>query len=352
MTTLYDWVMAQKRYLPAWTWMSIAARLADLDSRMRHEEFEGAERALPEIYTAIEPNAEPGWTVFIQMREASLVLEAHGNLSRALELSVRALTAASGLERPEDIALRLSAQLLMARCWLKVDDVGYAPVAIEMISELASDDADEDWIYWYRMNAAWALWALKRQDEADELLAQVQAAVPSWVSPHYRTETQAYIAYRMRRQSDAEALYAEAAELFEETGLRYSTARCHLNRAYCLYELERHDEAIALARAVLPSAEALGNPHYIGLAHCFWGRTALAQGDYETALHQTTEALKHYDGRGWLRDEAIMAVERLEAMAGLGQQGSEAWQAGVTDAQKRIAPLKSTDVHERLQKLL
>jgi tetratricopeptide (TPR) repeat protein len=352
LTTLYDWIMAQKRYLPAWTWMSIAARLADFDSQMREEAFNQAERALPDIYAAIEPHADHGWPIFVQMREASLVLEMRGDLTRAIDLAVRTLTAANRFDRPEDVALRLGAQLLMVRCWLKVDDVGYAPVAIEMADQVATEDADKDWVYWYRMNAAWALWALGRQDEANALLAQVQAAIPPWISSHHRAETQAYIAYRMRRQAEAEALYSEAAGLFEEAGLRYSTVRCHLNRSYCLYELERPDEAIAIASQILPRAEALGNPHYIGLAHCFWGRAALAKADHETALHHITEALRSYDGRGWLRDEATMAVERLEALAGLGRQGDEEWQAGLADAQKRIALLKSTDVHERLQKLL
>lgn len=352
MTTLYEWIMAQKKYVSPWLWMSIAMHLADFDSQMRSENFEQAERSLPEIYTAIEPYPDLGWAIFVQMREASLVLEARGDLARALELGMRAITASNKLDRPEDIALKLGAQLLMARCWLKVDDVGYGPTVLAITDEVITEDAYKDWAYWYRMSAVWALWALERQEEANALLAQVQAKIPPWLSPHHRAETHAYIAYRMRNQHDAEAFYGEAAVRFEEEGLRYSALRCRLNRSYCFYEMERYDEAADLVGQTLPDAKALGNPHYLGLAHCFWGRATLAQGDYETALYHTTEALKLYDGRGWLRDEAIMTIERLEAMAGLGQKGSEAWRAGVADAQECLALLKSTDPQERLEKLL
>jgi tetratricopeptide (TPR) repeat protein len=302
------------------------------------------------VYQAIQHYDVPGWRVFVQLMEGSLVLISHGDLNRALDIAIQALTTAESLADSHSMALRLGARLLVLRCWLKVDEVGYAQDVLSVVDDVLDEYDLGTWAYWFWANKAWALWALGRHDEADVILDQMLVALPAWTRMADAHEGRAYIAYRLRRQAESVRLYTLAGLAFEEAGLRYGATRCLLNRALCLHELGEHAHALIVLAEALPRALDLANPHYLALAHCFRGRCELALGRYQVAADELTAALRLYERRGWLRDEAVMAIERLDALDVLGR--GEGWAEAVAYAKARVALLRSCDLQPRLAALI
>jgi tetratricopeptide (TPR) repeat protein len=350
MTSLDEWYAAQREHLDMGLWLDLALRVARVDAMISAEYFSSAENALPPLYDIIRQHDLPDWRVFIQLMESSLILGATGNLNRAMDVAIQALSAAEKLPGTHNHALRLGARLTVMRCWLKVDEVGYAEDVLKIGRHTLVEGTAGDWTYWFNASNAWALWALDRQEEANKLLMEMLADLPTVARKADYLEGQAYIAYRMRRQSEAAAFYGEAAAAFTKEELHYSAARCLLNKALCLYEAGEHALSGILLEQMMSRVRTLNTPHYAGLAYCFRGRNALAVGDYETALSDLTRAHSLYEGRGWLRDEAQICIERLEAMRALG--GSSKWDGAAEKARLAVARLRSRDFLPRLAEVL
>ena len=350
MSTLYDWYVSQRDQLNRQVWLELSLRVSHLDSLVNSEAFTRANQTLSGVYGAIQHYEAPGWRVFVQLMEGSLVLISDGDLNRALDIGIQALTTAESLTDAHSLALRLGARLLVLRCWLKVDEVGYAKDVLTVVDDVLDKHDLGSWSYWFWANKAWALWSLQRYAEADLILTKMLGALPSWTRPADLYEGRAYIAYRMRRQTDSARLYTHASLAFEEAGLRYGATRCLLNRALCLHELGEHAHALITLADALPRARDLANPHYLALAHCFRGRCELALKRYEQAAEELSTSLRLYEGRGWLRDEAVIALERLEALDGLGRGAG--WDEAVTYAKARVALLRSCDLQPRLSALI
>ncbi len=347
MTGLDQWCSAQRDHLDPALWVELCMRAAQVDALISEESFAAARAALPDLYDLTDRHDLPAWRVLAQLMESALRLASDGHLNRALDLAVMALTAAEQLHPVHHHALRMGARLNAIRCWLKVDEVGYAPDVLAISRQLLQEDPASDWAYWFKASIAWALWALRRREEAAPLLTQMLADLPQVADRADLIEGRAYIAYRLGRLGESAALYEEAAGLFDQQGLRYSVARCQLNRALCLHEASRHVDAIALIANMMPRIQGLGSAHYSGLAHCFRGRAALALGDFSQAVENLEQAIDLYRGRGWLRDEAQLHIDRLEAMRGL--PSSPGWGQAVQAAHDAVSRLRSIDLVARLE---
>jgi hypothetical protein len=70
------------------------------------------------------------------------------------------------------------------------------------------------------------------------------------------------------------------------------------------------------------------------------------------ALEHLDQAFDLYNGRGWLRDEAQIAVERVEALACLDESDTTRWNDAVELAYNRVRKLPSNDLQERLHRTL
>lgn len=350
MTSLDDWYAAQRDHLDLGLWLDLALRVARVDAMISAEYFSAAESALPGLYDIIKQHNLPDWRVFVQLMEGSLILSSTGNLNKAMDIAIQALAAAERLPGAHNHALRLGSRLTVMRCWLKIDEVGYAADVLAIGEDAIKEGTAGDWTYWFNASMAWALWALNRQEEANKLLTEMLADLPNVARKADHLEGQAYIAYRMSRPTEAAALYGEAAVVFTKEGLHYSAARCMLNKALCLYEAAEYAAAGVLLDQIMGRIRNLNTPHYSGLVYCFRGRTSLAIGDYDAALSDLTRSLSLYDSRGWLRDEAQICIERLEAMRGMG--GHSKWDESAEQARQAVARLKSADLRPRLAAVL
>lgn len=350
MSSLKQWLEHQHQQLPLGLWLDLSIKTMRIDEAIKNEEYFTAQNLLPTLYATIESSRLPQWQVFAQSIEASLLLAATGDLNKVMSICMRALTTAEKLTGKHDQALRLSVHLLMIRCWMKIDEVGYAPAVLSVGEESLEKTSARDWRFWFLISNAWALWAMKRQEEANHALSEALSIQPDWITRADDLEGQAYISYRLRRQADAADIYKQAAKQFDEAGLIYGATRCRLNRALCLYEIGQHEPSLEIIDRVLPRAAQLINPHYKSLAYCIQGRNALATQDYQNAVDSLGKSLAVYEGRGWLRDEAQITIERLEAMHGLGTL--EEWEETVDLARKRLSKLRSTDLQTRLNRLL
>lgn len=351
MNGLDTWFATQRERLDGNVWLDLTLRTARLDALVSAEYFGAAERSLQTLYGMIERHRLPEWRVFVQLTESALVLAATGNVGRALDISMEALTASETMRSAEHLPLKLAARLGVMRCWLKIDEVGYAPMVLSIGEQALSDGSAGSWAYWFRAVAAWALWALGRQDEADCVLTEMQSELRRFTTEADLLEGQAYIAYRMGRRTESAELYARGAEAFERDGLHHSTIRCLLNRALCLHELGEYADSGALLDQLLRRIKTQSAQHYLGLAYCFRGRNALALGHWDAAHTNLNRALLLYEGRGWLRDEAQICLDRLEAMRHLGFNLAK-WEDAVRDAEAALARLRSTDLRVRLERIL
>lgn len=350
MSSLQRWLEIQRHKLGLSLWLELSLCVARLDTLIKRESFTAAEHLLPEVYGLIAQHGLADWRVFVQLMESSLALVAGGNLKQVMDIAMQALTTAEKLPGAHDHALRLGARLMLIRCWLKTDDVGYAADALAVGEESLSQNNAGDWRFWFLASNAWALWAMKRQEEANALLRVLLADLPRWASTADEIEGRGYIAYRMQRQAESAQYYREAAARFEAEGLVYGATRCQLNRALCLYETGDHDESMRLLEQTLPRTLRLTNPHYQSLAYCFRGRNFLATQDYERADDDLGRALAFFEGRGWLRDQAQIAIERLEAMKAMGNHPE--WEQVAGKARRHVARLRSTDLQPRLAMVL
>ncbi len=355
MNGLDDWFAAQREQLDASVWLDLTLRTARLDALVSAEYFTAAHRSLPGLYALIDRYQLPEWRVFVQLTEGALVLASTGHVSRAIDIAMQALTIVEALPGCQHMPLKLAARLGVMRCWLKIDEVGYAPEVLAIGEDALHSGAAGEWGYWFRATTAWALWALGRQDEADAALAEMLSDLPRLAAHADLLEGRAYIAYRMRRLAQAAEFYASAALAFDSDGLHHSTFRCQLNRALCLHEMGEYADSGALLDHLLRRIQSLNAQHYLGLAYCFRGRNALAVGDCESALHDLNHSLFLYEGRGWLRDEAQICLDRLEAMRYLDLHVGDnlaRWNEAVADAQTALSRLKSTDLQVRLDLIL
>ncbi len=350
MSSLGRWLETQRCQLPLPVWLDLSLGVARLDGLVKREEFSAAELQLSGLYSLIRKHDLQEWQVFVQLMEGSLVLAATSNLNRVMDIGMRALSTAERVTGTHSHALRLGARLLVTRCWLKIDEVGYAREALAVGEDTLTGNDLGEWEFWFLASNAWALWALGRQEEANAVLASMLVKRPVWTNKADEFEGRAYIAYRMRRQAEAAGYYKQAAAYFEADGLLYSATRCRLNRALCLLEVGEHEASLGLLEETLPRTHHLSNPHYRGLGHCFRGRNALALHDYERAVEDLNQALTLYKGRGWLRDEAQMSIERLEAMRALG--GHSDWEEAAGCARQCVSRLRSTDLQPRLAEAL
>src|SRR5437868_6527539 len=124
MTSLDDWYAAQRDHLELGLWLDLALRVARVDAMISAEHFSEADGSLPGLYDIIREHDLPDWRVFVQLMEGSLILSSTGNLNKAMDVSIQALTTAEKLPGTHNHALRLGARLTLMRCWLKVDEVG------------------------------------------------------------------------------------------------------------------------------------------------------------------------------------------------------------------------------------
>lgn len=350
MNGLDMWFATQQDRLDAGLWLNLALRTARVDALLTAEHFSAAERALPSLYRTIDEHHLPEWRIFLQLTESALVLASSGDLNRALDLAINGLTTAETLPGVDHEALKNAARLSLMRCWMKVDEVGYAPDVLAIGEEALSGDSTGDWAYWFQATNAWALWALGRYDEANDHLSAMLEELPRLASRADLLEGQAYIAYRMGRQSQSAELYAQAASAFEAERLAYSAVRCLLNRALCLHEVGEFAASGCLLDHIIVRARSLTGRHYLGLAYCFRGRNSLALGASDLALADLNRADLLYEGRGWWRDEAQIAIHRLEAMRGLGAHPD--WSQAIERAHSALGRLRSTDLRARLDRIL
>jgi tetratricopeptide (TPR) repeat protein len=309
--------------------------VARIDALTKQEQFSEARTALVGLTATARQHDLPAWGALLRLLESSLTLAAHGDLGRTLDLAFRALTTVEKLADPAHHSLQLCARLTVARCWLKMDEVGYAPDVARLIQTTLAEGDTGEWWFWYQASLAWAFGALNQQEEADSILARMLADFPGWMARPDQIEARAYVAYRMRRLPE---------------GQRYAAVRCELNRALCLNEAGAYDRSMEVLQAIRPQTLHLANRHYPGLFYCLCGRNANAAGEYDHAAADLGEALNYYDGRGWLRDEARITIERLEALRHLGDHPD--WRSLAGKARSRVARLRSTDLQARLEKVV
>src|SRR5688500_9461008 len=160
MTSLDDWYAAQRDHLDLGLWLDLALRVARVEAMISAEYFSGAESALPGLYDIIRQHDLPDWRVFVQLMEGSLILSSTGHLNRALDVAIQALSTAERLPGAHNHALRLGSRLTVMRCWLKVDEVGYAEDVLAIGEHALSEGTTGEWAYWFHASTAWALWAL------------------------------------------------------------------------------------------------------------------------------------------------------------------------------------------------
>lgn|SRR5574341_498851 len=350
MTGLAEWLERQRRPLPFSLWLELSMGVARIDALIKQEHFSEARVALAALTATARQHNLPAWGALLHLLESSLTLAANGDLGRTLDLAFRALTTVEKLADPTHRPLQLCARLAVARCWLKMDEIGYAPDVARLIHTTLAEGDTGEWWFWYQASLAWALWALNHHEEADSILTRMLADFPGWMARPDQIEARAYIAYRMRRLLDAAQYYGECAAAFEAEGQRYAGVRCELNRALCLNEAGAYDRSIEVLEAIRAQTLHLENRHYPGLFYCLCGRNAFAAGEYEHAAADLGESLDYYEGRGWLRDEARIAIERLEALHHLGDHPD--WRSLAGKARARVARLRSTDLQARLEKIV
>src|SRR5574341_1084652 len=231
MTGLAEWLERQRRPLPFSLWLELSMGVARIDALIKQEHFSEARVALAALTATARQHNLPAWGALLHLLESSLTLAANGDLGRTLDLAFRALTTVEKLADPTHRPLQLCARLAVARCWLKMDEIGYAPDVARLIHTTLAEGDTGEWWFWYQASLAWALWALNHHEEADSILTRMLADFPGWMARPDQIEARAYIAYRMRRLLDAAQYYGECAAAFEAEGQRYAGVRCELNRA-------------------------------------------------------------------------------------------------------------------------
>jgi exonuclease VII small subunit len=313
-------------------------------------DYAGMMTNLPRLYELTDSLREPIWRLLTQYYETNAAIYWFGDLKRGLELATKSIAQAHDLLGSK-AAPTFYIQEILLYAWLEVDGPGYADDVLQAVDESALHGLNADITRRYRLLQARGL---AQNGSVEEAAALIVSLLPGldWPSAHLHSLRADALALN-DRLPEAIASYRAALSGFEAAGDQLEANSTRLDLGEALLQAGQPEEGLSLARTAYQAASRLPNRLHRGLAARLTGKALAEQAHYAEAHQWVEKAQSEVEGLGWLRTEAVIALENASILKQAdADRLSAQWKTSIQDARRRIEKLRSDDLKEELARLV
>lgn len=310
-------------------------------------DYDGARLHLPTLYAIVNALGEPAWRLVLSYYHANILIYWQGELARGLQLIIDSTVQAAGLT-VQDAPIVYHVHEVLLHTWLEVDAPGQAESVLAAADHARSQLQDTELVARYDVVRARCLAQLGRADDAIDAFHSALTGLGS--PPAFLFSLRGSIAGLLGAYEQAAADYAEATRAFEVLGYHIEANASRISQGYALLLGNRLEEAMTMLTAALLAAQNSINRAHVGMAQGSLGQVFLRAGYPDQASTWMEAALSTLEDLGWLRYEAEIAVERVEALLKLGSPPSLA--GAIAEADRRVSSLRAADLQKHLAALL
>ncbi|NDJ34880.1 MAG: hypothetical protein GYB64_09445 [Chloroflexi bacterium] len=342
MDALRRWIDEEARRLQAAGKSGLLDLLENFLDAFFGAQYTHAAALLARLEEAIEAYQEPSWRLLTAYYRALIALNWEGNVAGSLDIALNGYLTAERLG-PRAATLRMFLHEVMLYAWLATDGPGYASTALDTLAQLRT--VDNESAARADLLRAHCLAHQGRGAEGSQTLNRLAAEL-DWPAPYLHSLRGTSLLWQERYPEALHAFeralsgFGEFAMLHECNEIRLAIANLHLDAG-------DYQASIHAAEQLLVRASDTGNDGHLGLGLAVLGSALHRHGQWLEAIGCLTVALETLYGRGWLRDEAEIALERITICGKLDDHHlcDETIHA---EAAQRVYRLRSTDLIDRL----
>ncbi len=341
MSTLYDWLQLEYERLLRQGQPGFVEQFEGFRKDFFAAEYHKALTEFSVLRQTASLLKQPKWIAIIDYFEAAAELYWRGNLAAALDHITSALLV---FNKTSDIPTQYALELVMD-IWLATDGPGYAPQVLQSLKDPALHTVGLDARARFALIRARAL-ATLGQGEAAADLVNAQLNMLDWPEPYLISLRGESLLWQARYGEAAVQLELATAG-FAELGMLAEHGNVQLTLAEAQAGQHQYDKALETLETTIASATKTVNQSNVGHALGQMGMVLRQMGNSRQAVASCQEALTHLDGLGWLRSEALYAMEILFAQVG-GETVID--HTARLQAEKKVFRLLSTDLAEELER--
>lgn len=338
MVTLYDWIQHDYERLRRDGKSDFADQFEAFRVQFFASDYRGALQVADDLAIAARLLNEHRWLGVVKYYQAAAEFYWRGNLAAGLDAITEALMLFQrSRQTPSHYILELAMDL-----WLATDAPGYALHILDALKEMSARTLAEDLTTRFSLIKARAMASLGETRSASDLVLSILPQL-DWPEAYIHALRADVLLWQNRYSEALEQLH-EADRSFRDGGMAIEAAGIRLSTVEAYTAQEKFDVALGTIESVLQDVKNSVNRSHTGFAYGHLGNIFRRMGEAERAIEANKKGLTQLAGLGWLRHEALIAMELLYATSDTDGDVDRALQS----AEQYVYRLPSTDLQTEL----